>query len=249
MAVILLQQPKESYDRLTCTITRWRCVYFWKKCEDFDILDHISVNEESNPDKISAFLTDQIDKGYPVGKPLWDVVFLPNCVHAEYGTSSAVALRMHHSVGDGLSFVALVRDMCDENHAADEEIKKLLKGFRKKYSQNFWKKLSCVFQLIFINPSEGMYNWIKALKSQVIPRDLSQNTTCGCIFATTLIDLACLKRISKIVGANVSSVIHAGVAGAVRRTMIDRGSEPTGDITATYILPKLDHPGTLSNNA
>lgn len=223
-------------------------VYFWNTCEDFELLDHISVNEESDPDKVSMFLTDRIDKSYPVGKPLWDIVCLPNYAHAEYGTSSAVAIRVHHTLGDGLAFIAVLRDMCDKDPVADQEMYKLLKAVRKQITPSVWKGLTNVFQLIFINPSQVMYFWLKALKSQRISHDISQNMACGSIFATIVIDLDCVKRVSKKIGAKVTSVIHASVAGAVRRTILERGGHPKGDITATYVLPKLNHPGTLSNN-
>ncbi|XP_021942979.2 uncharacterized protein LOC110856419 [Folsomia candida] len=227
-------------------------IYFWKKCEDFKISDHISLNEESDPEKLSKILNSLTNKSFPAGKPLWEFISLPNYAHAEYGTSSAVAMRVHHTVGDTLGFMSVVRDLGEKDPASDKQVEKLLKAIRKKMNLNFWKKVSYLFQLIFITPAQVTYCWFNALSAQGIPRNSNQNPNCDSdetINASTLIDLTLLKRISKKTGVNVTSVVHAGVAGAVRRTVLDKGGDPKGDISVIYALPKLNHPGTLSNNA
>lgn len=226
-------------------------VYFWKRCEDFQIFNHVSRNEESDPEKLTQLVNNLSEKDYPVGKPLWEIISLPNYVHAESGTSSAIVLRVHHILGDGLALLSIIRDVCDKDPAADEEVEKLLKSIRKKLSLNFWKKISYFLQIVFITPWEVVYWWVCGFSSQSIPRNSKQGRNCDYdrkINVATWIDLTLLKRISKKIGANVTSVIHAGVAGAVRRIVLERGGDPTGDIAGVYILPKLNHPGTLSNN-
>ncbi|OXA62740.1 uncharacterized protein LOC110842012 [Folsomia candida] len=246
-----LEKVAAEYPKSRCIITRWMSVKFWKKCKDFKISNHVSLNEESDPEKVSQFLTSLIDKGFPVGQPLWEFISLPNYAHAEYGTSSAIAMRVHHSLGDGLGFMAIIRDLCDKDPAADEEVEKMLKAIRKKMNLNFWRRISYVFQLIFITPAQSVYLWLQGINSPCIPPSSNHDPNCdsdGTINVSNLIDLTLLKRISKKTGANVTSVVHAGVAGAVRRTILERGGDTEGNVVANYILPKLNHPGTLSNN-
>ncbi|OXA62736.1 putative diacylglycerol O-acyltransferase tgs1 [Folsomia candida] len=221
--VTRVEKVASERPKLTCTITR---VYFWKKCDDFQISNHVNLNEESDPANLSQVFVDLLQKSYPIGKPLWEIVSLPNYAHVEYGTSSAVGIRMHHTVGDGLALLSLVRTLCDKDAALDEEMNRLLKAVRKK-------------------------NKLNGFNSQSIPHDSNQDVNIrsdGIIAVSTLIDLALLKRISKQIRAKVTSVIHAGVAGAVRRTILERGGDPIGDFAAIYAFPKLNHPGILSNN-
>lgn len=63
------------------------------------------------------------------------------------------------------------------------------------------------------------------------------------------IDMADLKRISRSSGANLTSLIFAGVSGAVMKTMKARGGNIWQDATSLYILPGIfPHAGTLMNN-
>ncbi|OXA62739.1 uncharacterized protein LOC110862660 [Folsomia candida] len=251
--VTKLEKVAVKHPKSMCIITRWMSVRFWKKCEDFKISNHVSLNEASDPEKVSQFLTSLIDKGFPVGQPLWEFISLPNYAHAEYGTSSAIAMRVHHTLGDGLAFMAVIRDLCDEDPAADEKLKKMLSAIRKKMKLSFWKKISYVFQLIFATTAHALYLWMQGFNSPCIPPSSNHDPNFDpdgpmLVNVSTLIDLTLLKRISKKTGANVTSVVHAGVAGAVRRTILERGGDPTGDLVCLYVLPKLNHPGTLSNN-
>ncbi|OXA62738.1 O-acyltransferase WSD1 [Folsomia candida] len=251
--VTKMEKAAIKHPKSMCIITRWMSVKFWKKCEDFKISNHISLNEESDPEKLSQFFTSLIDKGFPVGQPLWEFISLPNYAHVEYGTSSAIAMRVHHSLGDGLGFMAIIRDLCDKDPAADEEVEKLLEAIRKKMKLSFWKKISYVFQLIFATPAQALYLWMQGINSPCIPPSSNQDPNFDpdepmLVNVSTLIDLPLLKRISKKTGVNVTSVCHAGVAGAVKRTIMDRGGDRAGDLVCLYVLPKLNHPGTLSNN-
>ncbi len=143
-------------------------VYFWKTC-DFQILNQVSVNEECDPEKLSQFITAIIEKSFRVDGPLWEIISFPNYAHAEYGTNSAVALRFHHSLGDGLAAMTLVRQMCDPGAAGDEEIGKILKSVRKKKSIPLWIKLLSVFPLLFVTPVKSLYDLLRGYSSQKFP--------------------------------------------------------------------------------
>ncbi len=62
------------------------------------------------------------------------------------------------------------------------------------------------------------------------------------------IELALLKKIARQTGTNVTSVIHAGIAGAVQRTILEMGGDPEKHTAALYALPMRNHPGTIKNN-
>ncbi|XP_035712742.1 uncharacterized protein LOC118437656 [Folsomia candida] len=87
-----------NHFKSTCTITRWTNVYFCKKCDNFNLHNHIKLNKESDPAKLAEFLNSQISKRFLVGQPLWEIISLPNYTHAKYSTSSAIVIRVHHTI-------------------------------------------------------------------------------------------------------------------------------------------------------
>ncbi|XP_021943144.2 uncharacterized protein LOC110841757 [Folsomia candida] len=235
--------------QLTCTLTRWLSVYFWEKCKNFSLSNHIFQNEESDPDKLSELLLNMIEKGYPTGNPLWELIYFPNYAHPEYATTSAVLLRIHHVLGDGMAYMALVRDLCDPDPTMDKEIEKMLKTLRKKLTISPLKKFAYLAELLFVTPRQTVYNCLKGFNSQVIPMATNNSGSSGVTQFAKLMDISLIKRISKKTGVKVTSIIHAGVAGAMRRLILEKGGRADGNLSIIYVLPKMNHPGTMTNNS
>ncbi|OXA61370.1 hypothetical protein Fcan01_00036 [Folsomia candida] len=244
-----VEKVLDGRPELTCSLTRWLSVYFWEKCKNFSISNHISQNEESDPDKLSDFLVNMIEKGYPTGNPLWELIYFPNYAHPKYGTTSAVLLRIHHVLGDGMAYMALLRDIFDPNPTVDQEIENILKTQRTKLKISTWKKLCYLTELIFATPSQTVHYYLKGFYSQVVPMNQSNSGVSGVTHFTMLMDISLIKRISKKTGVKVTSIIHAGVTGAMRRLILEKGGRADGDLSTFYVLPKMNHPGTMTNNS
>ncbi|OXA64795.1 uncharacterized protein LOC110841907 [Folsomia candida] len=246
-----VEKALDGRPELTSTLTRWMSVYFWKTCQNFSLSNHVTQNDESDPDKISDLLINLIEKGYPLENPLWEFIYFRNYAHPEFGTSSAIVLRFHHLLGDGLAYMALIRDLFDPSPTLGTEIEKILKTLRTKLTLSPWKKFCYLGELLFITPSQTLYYYLKGLNSEVVPiKDKKTvNINSGVTHAATRVDLSVLKDISKKTGVKVTSIIHAGVTGAIRRLLLEKGSNSDGDLSTMYVLPKMNHPGTMTNNS
>lgn len=66
----------------------------------------------------------------------------------------------------------------------------------------------------------------------------------------TALDIPNLKQVSRRTGANITTILSAGVAGAVRKIMRERGGNLGKDATSLYTLPSpiSSHSGTMMNN-
>ncbi|XP_035701942.1 uncharacterized protein LOC118433800 [Folsomia candida] len=190
-----------------------------------------------------------IEQGYPTGNPLWELIYFPNYTHPEYGTTSAVLVRIHHVLGDAMAYMALMRDIFDQNPSVDQEIEKILKTQRKKLKISPWKKLCYLAELFFVTPSQTMYYYLKGLNSEAIPMRTDNLSASGVRHVATLMDISLIKRISKKTGVKVTSIIHAGVTGAMRRLILEKGGNSNGDLSTFYVLPKMNHTGTMTNNS
>jgi hypothetical protein len=63
------------------------------------------------------------------------------------------------------------------------------------------------------------------------------------------LSLEWLKSISKSTGKNITSIVFAGLSGAIRKVLEERGAHHVAnDITILYPLPRPGHPGTLTNH-
>lgn len=100
---------------------------FWKKSPTFQLCQHVTINEESDPKKVQQYLDSVADKPFTKGWPLWEFISLPNYSNSKYHTKSALVLRLHHTLGDGLAFFTLLNDFFDNNDS-EKEI---------KYKENF----------------------------------------------------------------------------------------------------------------
>ncbi|OXA46579.1 hypothetical protein Fcan01_18855 [Folsomia candida] len=223
----------------TCTITRWTNVYFCKKCDNFNLHNHIKLNKESDPAKLAEFLNSQISKRFLVGQPLWEIISLPNYTHAKYSTSSAIVIRVHHTIE--------CRSLLYLHNAG---IMRPGSRHGRKYCPTLKKYQE---KLIFITPRQPVYYFLRGINSQRISppdspicrkRELGVQIT----RASTHIDLNLLKTISKKTGFSVTAVIQAGLTGALRELIVSRGGDPRRDVVSMYILPRLNHPGTLARN-
>ncbi|XP_035714914.1 uncharacterized protein LOC110858966 [Folsomia candida] len=156
-----LESIVEKYPELSCTLHRWMGTIFWKKSPTFQLSRHLTINEESDPEKITHYLDTLPEKPYRKDAPLWEFVSLPNY---ENGTKSALILRLHHSLGDGLACISVLSDFCDNKggHTVLENIKG---KFHKKKPPSWPRRFLNFLQLIFITPTEFAYLLLKGIDS------------------------------------------------------------------------------------
>ncbi|CAG7785077.1 unnamed protein product [Allacma fusca] len=99
---------KPVYSKLKCRPILFMGYWFWKN----DCLNpEIEVIEEKGlhtDQELKALLPKWVSTGYRVGNPLWAILMVPLT-----GDRTAVIIKLHHMVADGVSFMKLLEDFCD----------------------------------------------------------------------------------------------------------------------------------------
>ncbi|OXA45937.1 O-acyltransferase WSD [Folsomia candida] len=242
-----------QYPELTCSLHSWMSILFWKKSQSFQLSEHVTTNEESDPEKVQLYLDSLPDKPFKKGGPLWEMISLPNYSNSKYGTKSVLVWRIHHSLADGLACLSLYNEFFDGN-SSEKEMKFL------KPSKITWNIWTCL-QLIFVTPTETIFRALQSMGSNLlshssemkesfdnegIDKPSREMVRCQNLVA---MDMAKLKGISRRTRTNITSLLSAGVAGAVRKILKERGANLGRDATAIYVLPSIfGHPGNLTNN-
>jgi hypothetical protein len=66
------------------------------------------VEGEFTEDELNSVLPDWVSQGFTPGTPLWDIKLI-----RLIGNRSALVIKLHHIVGDGVSFMSLLEEFCD----------------------------------------------------------------------------------------------------------------------------------------
>ncbi|XP_021943655.2 uncharacterized protein LOC110842250 isoform X2 [Folsomia candida] len=218
-----LEKAVQIHPELTCILHSWMSTLFWKKSSTFQLAQHITVNEEPDPEKIQQFLDSLPEQPFTKGFPLWEVISLPNYSNSKYDTKSALVWRFHHILADGLAIISFFNDFFDFDNSGKE----------MKSRENFPNLRPSKVTRIDSNP----------IKDQVRSAEMTRYQD------LIAIDMADLKRICRTSKANITVLMFAGVTGALMKAMKERGRHICQDATSGYVMPSIfQHDGTLTNN-
>ena len=91
----------------------------------FELTRHVKRVRLPGPGNVHAlqrFMSEERAKALPRTRPLW-VMFLVEGVHLEDGTiGSAVVIRTHHAIADGVRLTQVMLSMCDSDQASVEAV-------------------------------------------------------------------------------------------------------------------------------
>jgi len=111
---------QKYFTKLQCRPVLFMGYWFWEKTSvnlESQVFEH---NEVKTDDELKSYLPKWIAEGYGPGKPMWSVMLIKLV-----GGRTAVVYKLHHMVGDGVSFMKLLEYMCDEpwTHLETPEIR------------------------------------------------------------------------------------------------------------------------------
>jgi len=97
----------------------------WVDDPGFELTNHVKRVQLPRPGNVHAlqrFMSEQRAKSLPRTRPLW-VMFLVEDVHLEDGTiGSAVVIRTHHAIADGVRLTQVMLSMCDSDQTSVEAV-------------------------------------------------------------------------------------------------------------------------------
>lgn len=225
---------------------------YWETVPDFDIRDHLYRFTPSVPDQAalqdlsSRLMSTQLD----FSKPLWEYHFIEN-----YGEGdSALFVRLHHSIGDGIALIRVLLSLTDDSETAPWRLATARTNRRRsplasmvRRAQKSAKAARKVTETV---AHEGL-EMIRAPEKIV---DLTKLGADGVMSLARLvlrtpdpktafkgrldvpkkaawsepISLAEVKAVGKATGGTVNDVLLTAMAGGLRRYLVNRGEEVEG---------------------
>lgn len=123
--------------------------YYWQDDPQFDLDNHlhaIALPGAAGKAELQALMSDLNSTHLDLNKPLWQMHHIDN-----YGEGSALLVRIHHCIADGLSLVRVLLSLSDDNAAPEAKVTPLRPPLPTPPDLPEWQKtLSSVLQSISI---------------------------------------------------------------------------------------------------
>jgi diacylglycerol O-acyltransferase len=242
----------------------------WVDDPSFDLDDHLrraSVPAPGGPRELEELVADLLARPLELSRPLWEVVV----VEGLRDERTAVVVRLHHAILDGVSGASVLAaffDLCPHAPApprpvepwappplpsAAERWRHALGGLARQPE----RALGAVQRAVDAAVDVADHNRRLAEVGHVPPptpfraprTSLNGSLSDRRRFATLAVPLDDVSLVRRTVGGTVNDVVLAAVAGAVRRLLERRGESPADPLVA--LVPVSTRPdderGTLGN--
>ncbi len=268
-AVLVLEDPmdvgtlKELLEERFLGFTRFRQRVrdpegspYWELDPHFDLDRHVrrsalpgDAGRTELKERVSDLMSDPFDRQ----KPLWHMQLIE-----EYRGGSAVIVRLHHCIGDGMALLQVLLSLADEyfdpSRFPSTDDRRLLPGAVRGAIKTLQGTVATGRRLLsesarsLINPSHALLRAKQGLsvgaalsKFLSLPPDadtplkgelgVAQRATWS-----APLDLARIKRLGHVVDAKVNDVLLGAVAGALRYYLASR-DEPTSAESTRALIP------------
>lgn len=224
----------------------------WEHDPTFDLenqIEHVTLNSADSKAALEDLVGKTMSRPLDMARPLWRLTFVDGYEHG-----SAIVVRLHHAIADGIALARLVISLTDPSKSAEAtknelsmKLSKSLKSLgissenntlvrRAAYASNMALKAIRAFgKLIFSLPD---------------PRTIFKGTLNVAKNAawSNSIPFADVKQISKSYGATINDVLVAAITSAIRRYLLEHDSLVNQIHVAVPInLRPLDGPIELGN--
>ena len=268
-AVLVLEDPmdvgtlKEVIDERLLGFTRFRQRVRdpeesprWEMDPHFDLDRHVrraalpgAADQEELKTRVSDLMSDPLDRS----KPLWHMELIE-----DYLGGSAIIVRLHHCIGDGIALVQVLLSLTDEHFDPSRFPTTEHTGRLSGFVEGAWKTLketATVGSRILAEGTESLLNPSHALhrakQGMSLGAALSKfaflGTDTDTVFKGDLqvaqkatwsgpLDLTTVKRIGHAIDAKVNDVLLGAVAGALRH-YLEAHDEPTDGVVMRALVP------------
>lgn len=197
----------------------------WEPDPYFDLRDHLHHRALPAPggraaleELISDLLSTPLDRT----KPLWQMHFVEG-----YEGGTAVVVRLHHCIADGVALVALMISLTDEGEGIEPQVVGTPSAPPPTGPIDAARRLAteaAALGKMLLLPSDPH----TALRGELGTRKA--------VAWSDPIPLATLKTIARASGAKINDVLSAAVSGALRGYLVSRG-ETRDDLTIRALVP------------
>ncbi len=229
----------ERFERLRCRITGEGLFRYWERDEAFDIARHIFAARGENLhglEAVQAYVGAEASRKLPRDRPRWEIQVIEG--FEDHGT--ALLVRIHHSIGDGMALVSLMFALMDEPWNREDGMAR--GSVHPSPGARLVGKLVRGAMIPLSAPGILLrrLTWIPD-RSHLHGPSLSGRKR---VAWTSPLDLEVLKRVKDRLGATVNDVLMASVSGAFSMYL-----ERHGDVSPTKFrisMPvNVRHPGKV----
>ena len=228
----------ERFARLRCRITSRGPLNYWEADPDFSLARHILPvrgKKLRSLKEVQNYVGKRASRKLPEDRPRWEI----QVIEQFEGDASALLVRIHHSIGDGMALVSLMFALMDESWVRTDG---MAKGSVPPPA-GLMTPLQLLMRAVAIPlsaPSVLLQRlaWF-ADSSHLHGPELSGEKR---VAWTTPLDLAVVKKAKDLVGATVNDVLMASVSGAFSTYLARRGAvSPTRFLVSMPV--NVRHPG------
>lgn len=248
----LLQERFLRFRRFRQRAVRHGNRYYWEDDPEFDLANHlhsIALPGKAGKAELQTVFSELNSTHLPADRPLWQMHHVNR-----YGRGSALLIRIHHCIADGISLVRVLLSLTDDNAEGKVTDMRPSTPAPEKQAPGWQKQINGALQMVELARSE----FSKAVGSVIQnPRSLIRlgedawrvgeecvslalqpfdapthlkGKLCGqkqVAWAEPL-DLAEVKAVAKALGGTVNDVLTTAAAGALRAFLEQTSSHIPG---------------------
>jgi diacylglycerol O-acyltransferase / wax synthase len=218
----------------------------WEEDPDFSIDRHLvpaRLRPPGDERALQAFISDLASRALPSGRPPWQFHFV-----AHYEGGSALIVRLHHSIGDGLALVHVLLSLAD---GAPEPVD-ATEHERDSVRASVWASVARVTKAaVALRQTPAANHLVSLIRLLLLPPDPRTSFkgplgTKKKLVWSRAFRLEEFKVVAAATQTTVNDVLMAGLAGALRRYLLARGTVPRAlDVRA--VVPVNLRPASEAN--
>lgn len=211
-----------KFDRFRQKVVRHEVRSWWEEDSYFSIYNHVKALTLDNPDSkedLQDVASTLMNTGLDFRHPLWQIHYIEH-----FQAGSALIIRIHHCIADGMSLVRLLLSLTDaEADPASVALtsEKPTTGAGSRHHEGMWDVLTHPSHLkkLAKNGVSAIAELARVTLGANDPPSLLKGTISGVkkVAWAEPFALADVKRIGKKLNATVNDVLVAAVAGALRQ--------------------------------
>lgn len=178
----------------------------WEIDREVD-LDHHLVSVDTTPESLMELVGVLMSRPLDRSRPLWQMHLV------NMGSDSALIMRVHHCLGDGVAMMRVLFSLADDLPSPVSRVR----AWDTPGPRVWLDALKDLVLKVLLRPEP-----CTALKGPLGPRKVAA--------VSAPLDLAAIKRVEKKVGGTVNDVLLATLTGALRRYLAGHGSTVPGEV-------------------
>ena len=225
------------FERFRCRITGRGAIRYWEPDLDFDIARHIVPARGKNLSSlkgVQAYVGRMANRKLKDDRPRWEIKVIE---HFEKD-ASALLVRIHHSIGDGMALVSLLFALMDETWNRTDGMAKgsippdlgltALQLLQRAIAIPLSAPGILLRRLTWFPDSSHLHGPVLSGEKRVA--------------WTTPLDLQVIKKAKDLIGATVNDVLMASVSGAFSTYLARLGVAPPSRFLISMPV-NVRHPG------